>query len=146
MALPELPDELFRRIERHCEDADNCAMDEDFQAALDHYKAAWDLVPEPREEWSVTLWLLQSIGDVHFLRGAFAEGRDALTNAVAVFPDAPSEPLLCLRLGQCHYELDNRTEARRWLESARRAAGDDVDDLFEEEDPKYLALLSQPEA
>ena len=142
--MPELPDELFRRIEKHCEDADDRVMEDDFQAALDQYRAAWDLVPEPREEWSVTLWLLQSIGDVHYLRGAYAEGRDALANAVAVFPDAPSQPLLCLRLGQCYYELENQAEARRWLESARAAAGEQVDELFEEEDPKYLAFLDTP--
>ena len=88
-----------------------------------------------------TLWLLVAIGDVHYLRGAYRDGRDALAQAVGAFAEAAENPVLCLRLGQCHLELGDEAAARRWLSAAVTAAGDEADDLFEEEDPKYQRFL-----
>ncbi len=136
--MPELPADTFAAVQHFCEEGDRLAADDRFDDALDQFRQAWDLLPEPREDWSATLWLLGAIGDMHYFRGAFADGRNALTDAMTVFLEAPSNPNLCLRLGQCHYELGDEESAARWLRAAYDQAGDDV---FEEEDPKYLAFL-----
>lgn len=141
--VPELPPDVFAAVEKLCAEGDDRAADDDYDGALDRFRRAWDLLPEPKAAWSATLWLLVAVGDVHYLRGAFAEGRDALDQAVDAFPEAPENPVLCLRLGQCHLELGDETPARRWLTAALAAAGDEADDLFDQEDPKYLRFLDQ---
>ena len=136
--MPELPADTFAAVLKLCEDGDALAADDQFDAALDKFRQAWEVLPEPREAWSATLWLLGAIGDVHFHRGAFADGRNALTDAMIVFPEAPDNPLWCLRLGQCHLELGEAELADKWLRAAHVLEGDD---LFEEEDPKFRAFL-----
>ncbi len=135
--MPELPPEVFAQVEAHCAAGDAHAAEDRYDEALSEFRRAWELVPEPREDWAVTLWLLGALGDVHYLRGAFADGKNALADAVAVFPEAKDDPFVCLRLGQCHLELGDRAAAQDWLERAGQLDGD----IFEEEDPKYLEFL-----
>jgi hypothetical protein len=53
-------------------------------------------------------------------------------------PDALGNPFLHLRLGQCRFELGDLDRAADELARAYMADGEDV---FDGEDPKYLAFL-----
>ncbi len=117
--------------------ADYDAEDGNYQEALDAYWAAWEILPEPKTEWDVALVLLGSIGDMNFLMGQFAEGVTNLSMAMHC-KEAIGNPFLHMRLGQCQFEIGNLPSAKDDLRLAHIAEGDE---MFANEDPKYLVFL-----
>ena len=136
--MPELPDEVFIEVQKLCAKGDDFAVDDLFDEALVQYKAAWEMLPDPREMWSATLWLLGAIGDVHYLRGDFPAGKAALMDAMTCFEEAPENAFLRMRLGQCLFEMGELDTAAEWMGPAYTAEGES---LFEDEDPKYLEFI-----
>ena len=130
-------DELPGQFQALCEDGDALSDAGSYPAALECYRAAWALLPEPRTQWEASTWLLAAIGDNEFLEGDFAAGRDTLALAMCC-PDAPGNPFLHLRLGQCCLELGETDRAAVELGRAYLGAGAE---LFQNEHPKYLAFL-----
>ncbi len=55
-------------------------------------------------------------------------------------PDAEDSPPILLRLGQSEFELDNKEAAAELLLRAYEAEGEE---LFDEEDEKYLEYLNR---
>lgn len=137
--MKTLDDKLYERIEVLSAEGDELAEEGNFDAALEHYWKAWDLIPEPKHEWDATLWLLVAIGDANFNSGDFEAGRDNLSNAMQC-PDALGNPYVHMRLGQCQFELQNFDRAKDELCRAFMGAGEE---LFEDEDPKYLEYLKK---
>jgi tetratricopeptide (TPR) repeat protein len=135
--MAEMNDELYEEIQDLCDTADALAEAGEYPDALTKYWEAYDLIPEPKEEWEATLWVLSAIGDANFLGGDFAAARDNLANAMHC-PDAIGNPFLHLRLGQSQYELGNVDRAADELTRAYAVAGAEI---FEGEDPKYFAFL-----
>lgn len=135
--MAELNDEIYEEIQELCEKGDALMDAGDFPDALSRYWEAYDLVPEPKEDWAATLWIMAAIGDANFLGGDFEAGRDNLSNAMHL-PDAIGNPFLHLRLGQCQYELGNLDRAADELIRAYALAGEEI---FEEDDKKYLEFL-----
>ena len=101
------------------------------------YIAALQLLPEPEEEWEATTGLLAAIGDCLFQRGQYEKARDAFSDAVAC-PGGLGTPFIHLRLGQTQLEMGAEDRAADELARAFMGAGTEV---FEHEDPKYLAFL-----
>ena len=135
--MGELPNHTYDRIRQLCAEGDELADSERFADAIGKYRAAWDLLPEPRTQWEAATWILGAIGDASFLGGDFGSGRDALTEAMHC-PDAIGNPFLHLRLGQCQLELGNHARAADELARAYMSEGYD---LFADEDPKYFQFL-----
>jgi hypothetical protein len=122
-----------------CAAGDARAKSRDWSDALALYWGAWDLLPEPREEWEAATWILAAVGDANFLAGDFAAGRDNLSSAMRC-PGAVGNPFLHLRLGQCQLELGAQDRAADELMRAYMGGGVK---LFQSEDPKYLKFLSE---
>lgn len=135
--MAELSDADYKKIKKLCAQGDEYAEEEQYPEALKKYWEAFDLIPEPKEEWEATLWILVSIGDANFLTKDFEAGRDNLSNAMHC-ADAVGNPFIHLRLGQCQFELGNLDRAADELTRAYTVAGDDI---FAEEDGKYMAFL-----
>jgi hypothetical protein len=136
--MAELPDAVFREVERLSEAGNQHAAADQVAQALSCFNAAWELLPEPRVDWSAGLWLLAAIGDVQFQSGQFAGGRETLMTAMKFYGEAPGNPFLRLRLGQCMYELGEEREAANWLAGAFITEGMA---LFGGEDPKYAVFV-----
>ena len=137
LGVPELSDDIHSEIERLCAAGDAQAKQQQFAQALSSYWSAWDLLPEPKVEWDAATWILAAIGDANFLSGDYVAGRDNLSNAMRC-PDAIGDPFLHLRLGQCQFELGTLDRAADELMRAYMGAGDDI---FKDQDPKYLRFL-----
>ena len=135
--MAELADDLHERIQQLSAEGDRLAEDRNFPAALDAYWAAWDLLPEPQTEWEAATWILVAIGDANFLGGDYTAGCDNLSNAMRC-PGAIGNPFIHLRLGQCQLELGNTDRAADELMRAWMGGGKDI---FQDQDPKYLAFL-----
>lgn len=107
------------------------------RAAIESYRLAWDLLPEPKEEWEAATWILSAIGDAAFLSSSFEEAHVAFSRAVEC-PQELGNAFIHLRLGQCCFELNSPGKAADELARAYMAGGVEV---FEGEDPRYLAYL-----
>lgn len=130
-------DSLYDEIDQLCEEGDAHSEEGDFRAALKLYQEAWSLVPEPKTESDAATWILSALGDTHFLLKEYESGLSALTRAVSC-PDGLGNPFIHLRLGQCHFETGNMEGAWSELSKALEGAGEEI---FEDEDPKYAALI-----
>ncbi|MBH5329068.1 tetratricopeptide repeat protein [Eikenella sp. S3360] len=136
--MAELDDRIYEQITTLCEQGDALADEARHAEALEHYQQAWDLLPEPQTEWEAAIWILAAIGDTEFLRGHHEAARQALSHAMHC-PDAIGNPFLHLRLGQTQFELSNFERA---ADELIRAYALGEDDLWADEDPKYLDFLA----
>ncbi|MCK9796589.1 tetratricopeptide repeat protein [Pseudomonas sp. MAFF 302030] len=133
----ELPDALHEQISDLCEQGDELAESGDYPAALVEYRQAWELIPQPKENWEAATWVLAAIADALYLSGDLAAARDTLEHAMHC-PDALGNPFLHLRLGQVLFDSGAPDQAADQLMRAYMGAGAAI---FAEEDPRYLAFL-----
>ncbi|WP_229207209.1 MULTISPECIES: tol-pal system YbgF family protein [unclassified Duganella] len=118
---------------------DQLAKTGKFSEAIPVYWQAWDILPEPKQDWNAALWLLAAIGDANFgfKNKDYVACRDNLSYAMRV-PGAIGNPFLHLRLGQCQFELGNMGRAADELARAYIPEGRAI---FKEDDPKYLGFI-----
>jgi hypothetical protein len=105
--------------------------------ALAHFRAAWDVLPEPREDQDVAIRILAAIADCHFYLGQWQRCRQAVQHAFRCGADM-ADPFLRLRMGQSLYELGEEREAANWLVPVYLQEGREP---FEGDDPKYLEFF-----
>lgn len=139
MEAKELDKKCHAQIVALCEAGDAFAEKDEFEKALDQYNKAFDLVPEPKNEWGASTWILTAIGDVCFLNDDTLGALKALRYAMAC-PDAIGNPFLHLRYGQVLYDLEEHDRAADELMRAYMGAGVEI---FEGEDPYYLEFLKK---
>ena len=137
--MADLPKELQERIALLGNDGDAFETAGDLASALARYGAAFNLLPEPKTDWDASAPILSKMGTAFFLDGRFEAGADALKLALQCAAGGVS-PSIHLRLGQCELELDNRSAAIEHLTMVYQHGGAD---MFETEDPKYLAFLKK---
>jgi tetratricopeptide (TPR) repeat protein len=136
-SMAELSQQLHERIQGLCAEGDNLLDQDRYEDAIARYESAWQLLPEPRTDWSAGEWIMAAIGDAHYHEGDFAASRAAFMTAVKC-GGSPDNPFLRLRLGQCLFELGDRQEAANWLAGAYLLEGNK---LFADDDPKYLEFI-----
>ena len=135
--MAELNDEVYAKIQKLSALGDNLAEKGKYSLALKEYWVAFDLIPEPKTDWDASTWILTAIGDANFLGDDFEAGRDNLSNAMHC-PAAIGNPFIHMRLGQCQFELNNLDRAADELTRAYAIEGDEI---FENDDSKYLEFL-----
>ncbi|MBO9728103.1 MAG: hypothetical protein J7623_05640 [Chitinophaga sp.] len=137
MVEEALPDDVYEQIEILSEAGNALADEENYDAALEKFKTALELLPAPRHEWEASTWLNASIGDMLFFKGDFAAAAPAFYEALNG-PDAHAIGFVQLRLGECLYELKDETKA---LEHLMRAYMLEGVEIFAEEDSRYFDFL-----
>lgn len=133
-----LDKQLYAQIETLCQQGDEYADNGQFNEALKQYKAAWKLLPDPKEQWEAATWILVAMGDVNFLNGKFPQAVKDLTAALASI-NAVDNPFVYLRLGQSRFEMGEQSAALEALQTAYEL-GDE--DLWDGEDAKYRQFLA----
>ena len=63
----ELDDELYAQITKHSDIGEHYFVEGKFRKALEEYKKAFELIPEPKTVWDASVWTLAAIGDSHFM-------------------------------------------------------------------------------
>jgi tetratricopeptide (TPR) repeat protein len=135
--MSKLPGDVRQMIDQLCQKGDQFAQIDQFDDALDQYEAAWQLLPEPKNQWPAATWILMAAGDVYFEKRDFVAAAETLRDGLEM-PEGENNPFLLLRLGQSLFELGNLDAAAEALEAAYREQGTG---LFVDEDPKYLSFL-----
>lgn len=136
-AAKELDSATHEAIKAHSARGDELADARNFEAAIAEYNKAWQLVPEPKNEWDASTWILAAIGDAAFRGGYNTSAREALQYAMHC-PAGIGNPFLHLRLGQVLYDAGEEQGAADELLRAYMAEGEEI---FAAEDSKYLDFL-----
>jgi len=139
-----LSDEIYKEVQTLSNEGNDFFEKRQFLRALQKYKAALSLVPEPKTKWEASTWLYTSIGDVNFSEENFSVAKENYYNALNC-PNAIQNPYINLSLGQTLYEMEKFEQSGKFLMIAYMSEGKDI---FEDEDPKYLEsiadLISRP--
>ena len=133
----ELNELTCEEIKRLCADGDVFAGKGLHEAAVAEYNKAWTLIPEPKNQWEASTWVLAAIADSCFFLKKIKSARQALEYAMTC-PDGLGNPFLHLRLGQVLFELQEMDAAADELMRAYMGAGKEI---FASEDQKYLGFL-----
>ena len=136
-AASELEPATYSAIKAHCARGDELAAAKLYEDAIAQYNQAWLLVPDPKNEWSASTWILAAIGDAAFLGGYKTSAIEALRYAM-ICPGAIGNPFLHLRFGQVLFDKGELDAAADELMRAYIAEGEEI---FASEDPQYLAFL-----
>lgn len=133
----ELDESIHRLIKTYCTQGDALADSAQYEAAVAAYNKAWELVPDPKSDWSASTWILAAIGDACFLGGYATSSKEALCFALTCLGGL-GNPFIHMRLGQLAYDAGNLDVAADELMRAYMGAGDEI---FENEDGRYLTFL-----
>ena len=125
------------KIDQLCQKGDGYLNAGAFDEALNAYQSAAALLPDPKPDWPQSTWLFTAIGETFFFKEKYLKALEYLKMAVTC-PGGLGNPLIHLRLGQVHYELYDFDKSADELTRAYMGAGEDI---FEEDDPKYLRFL-----
>jgi hypothetical protein len=137
MTNKSLPADVHAAITRLCEEGDALANKREDEAAYQQYAAAWELIPESKADWEASTWILAAIGEVFFRRRDIDKALNCFLRAVQC-PKGLGNPYIHLRIGQLQFEQANMKGAGDNLTRAYMGAGEDI---FRNEDPKYLSFL-----
>lgn len=133
----QLDDGIYKEVTRLSQLAEDYFEEENFGPALELYKQALDLLPEPKIEWEAATWLYAAIGDTHWLLADYQNALNAFSEALKG-PGGIGNPFVHLRMGQLAATHGDMTRARDELIRAYMGAGDEI---FEEEDEEYFNLI-----
>ena len=128
---------IYKQVRRLCAEGDALAAVGKYPQSLDSYWEAFDLLPEPATRWNAATWILAAIGDANFLGEDYQAGVDNCSVALSC-PGGLGNPLLHLRLGECHSEMGNLDRSADELARAYMGGGISI---FANEDAKYFAFL-----
>lgn len=134
----EIDDATYERIKVLCAKGDELAAAHKFDDAIEQYSDAWDLVPDPKTDWNASTWILAAVADAYFLGGHRTSALKALQDAMWC-PGAIGNPFLHLRLGQVLF--DDGKDMDRAADELMRAYMGGGEEMFADEDPRYLAFL-----
>jgi len=62
----ELPDKIYDEVDALSAEGNDLMDGERFDAAIDKWMQALDLLPEPKMDWEAYMWLSASIGDAQY--------------------------------------------------------------------------------
>lgn len=98
--MDELPPSVAEQVQALSAAGDSLAASKEFSRAVSKYSEAWNLLPEPKDDWNASTWLLAAIGDACFLSGHFQAAHEAFAYSMAC-PGGFGNPFLHMyRRGQ----------------------------------------------
>lgn len=133
----ELDKGIYESIKGFCAIGDRLAASSRYEEAIAEYNKAWGLIPEPKNDWEASTWILAAIGDACFLAGYKTSAREALEYAKTC-PGGMGNPFLHLRYGQILYDAGELDQAADEFMRSYMGGGEEI---FSAEDGKYFAFL-----
>jgi len=135
--MNELSDKIYDEILSLCKQGDKEVNAQNFSKAIENYKLALNLIPEPKNDWDSSTWIYTALGDTYFFLEEYDNGLDCLFQALKC-PNGMGNPFIVLRIGQCFFEKNNVKMAREYLLQAYMLEGADI---FATQEKKYFELI-----
>ena len=135
--LKELSPELEDKIDLLRKVGYELQMSKKYLKAIEKFKEAYELMPEPRDQWQYAPLLTSAIAGNYFLHKDYKNSLDYFRELMT-FPGSIGEASNHFHIGKCRFELGQLEKARYEL---LRAYLLDGAFLFEGEDRKYYELV-----
>lgn len=132
----EIPEATHVQIQDLCAEGDDFMGMGDFHATK-KYISALELVPEPKESFAATIWIVAALGDLYFQARNYDQAVQVLSDAMHC-TGAIGNPFLHLRLGQAQFEQGSHERVADELCRACMGAGREI---FAAEDERYFSFL-----
>jgi tetratricopeptide (TPR) repeat protein len=136
----ELPEDIFSAVNDLCEEGNDLSASGTFRAAIEKWRSALALLPEPADKLDAATWLHASIGDAHYQLNKHAEAIEALYDALNC-PDGHCNPFVHYMLGRSLLRVGDAKGADQLLQ-AYMPDGEDFFLSDEEEGEACLRVLS----
>jgi tetratricopeptide (TPR) repeat protein len=133
----ELPAKLQAKMNELAEESNSLMEEEKYTEAIAVFRRGLELLPQPWEKWSATVWFLCGIGDAQWFAGDHQGGRDTWRDALLY--GGQGNPFVHLRRGQTHFELGDRDEAANELLRALLLGGEKI---FADEPRQYWKFIT----
>ena len=135
----ELPKTVSNKVDDLSSQGNDLCDESKFAQAIEKWRAAIELLPEPRVDWEAYTWLSASIGDAQYQAGQLDAARNSFYDALNG-PGGQENPFIHYRLGQSLIRLK---EDDRGVESLLKAYMLDGEEIFsaDDEGAKYLQKL-----
>lgn len=137
----ELTEIVAEEIESLSEEGNEYFDDEEYEKAIISWTDALNLIPQPQNSFSESLWLETSIGDAFFMAGEHDSALPHFLNAKNNLQEnAYENPFIMLRIGQLYFEKGDLKNAKEFLLRAYMLDGIEI---FEGSKEKYFLFLSK---
>ena len=133
----QLDDVVYGRISELSELANDLLNANDAISAIELLLGALNLLPNPKNNWEAYTWINGPLGEAYFILKDYSRAKEVLFDALNG-PDGWENPFILLRLGESLYEMGEKDAASQYLARAYMLEGEE---LFKDEDSKYLVLL-----
>jgi tetratricopeptide (TPR) repeat protein len=132
-----LPESVIKQIKDHLAEGDQFLDRDDYTRASHAYHRALALIPEAKTDHPVALDVFLAVGEALFFSARYSDSIRSFQMAMKC-PGGVEDSLVHLRLGEAYYELGDLDSA---ADELARAYILHREDIFEDEDPKYLSFL-----
>jgi tetratricopeptide (TPR) repeat protein len=134
----ELNDAIYNAILEKCDKGNQLADAGKFKEALCEFNDALKMLPDPVYIWEAATWLFVSIGDMYFQLEEYENSIEMFMQSQKC-PDGLGNPFVCVRVGECFFELGNIDKAKEYLLQAYMLEGNEI---FADADPKYFKVIA----
>ena len=112
----ELTPEIRAKLDELAEKGNELEGAALYEEAIQVWKEALNLIPEPQQFYSESIWFLAAIGDVYFQQGQYEKAHDCFDKARGNLSGAGyGNPFIMLRLGECCLEIGDEKNAVEYL-------------------------------
>lgn len=129
----------MNKIDQLCSEANKLIENYKFNDANKLLLEAWDLVPTPKENENAATWIKTALGDMFYLNDLYEEALEHFLFAYKCVGGI-GNAFICLRIGQCFYNLNNLHQAKEYLQRAYMLEGERI---FEGELDIYSDLVDR---
>lgn len=133
-----LSDDISEKVDKLAINGDDFFDKGEYEKAIEIYKQGIELIPEPKNLWETKLWFTAAIADSYWQMEKYNESLKYLDESLQV-EGGKENAFIRLKRGQVLFELSRINEAKEEFQIAYKLGGND---LFEEEDQKYLSLVT----
>jgi tetratricopeptide (TPR) repeat protein len=126
MGLTQMTEEMEELLDSLSEQGNEEMENENYSRAIEYFTQAFEILPEPKEDWEASGWLYASIGDAYFCMEEYETALDNFQNAYKIFGTENLNPFIMLRIGQCYFELQDKKNAIEFLLRAYMLEGEEI--------------------
>ena len=141
----EITPAIKAKLDEFAEKGNQFEEGERYEEAIQVWEEGLNLIPEPQQYYSETIWFLAAIGDVYYKKGMYPQAHKCFDKARGnLSGDGYGNPFIMLRLGECCLEIGDEKNALEYLLRAYMMEGKEIfepDENGEDDGQKYFDFL-----
>lgn len=140
--VEELSEEIQVKMDELAQKGNQLEKEGRLAEAVAAWQEGLELIPEPQQFYSQTVWFLAAIGDVYFQQGEYALAHECFDKARGnMTGEGYGNPFIMLRLGECCLEIGDEKNALEYLLRAYMFEGEEIFAPDDEGEDKYFEFL-----